>query len=713
MSLFLPNPCLLGILVAVSTHSGPLLVYHYPPKPKAHNYKATPVSQQLSQELLQNEYFDDFSSSSSGDEGRNDESDASSTTCSMTTDSVGFRNLPEGNYVSGKALLELIEEKERRRSRKAAKRSALQAKLAKTTSHDAESIHKEAEQEVDDKKVFGFDVDFLSELVHPPHLICNNRFDLSVDDMTFVGLPIHVNDDGTWRRTGNASRRSKSKKSSSKVSGVYSAHSDNPAEPEASEDETLEMPTLTKPEPRDDCPMHMFHIVFVMNPPIVEYNQRIDEMFHYVISRLSLILRYEQAKSNYVWNELLAISKVKEESGDMDPHELSDRIIAHSSLARAVSSCYNSISNSNIANLEINGKLRSFQIPIKTEFSTLLPSTVPVLPGSYLSSINPFTADTETESTADGYDDMVHLALLLLDDPETIISDIQAEKESVLANFIRTIRATESLNRLAAASGMDIQQIQSFASHLIYWRRARMIPPIQARNVYIVSPMAPISSLKHDMSLFKQQFQALPSLSRFLSLLSSSKPRQYSSFIPSHDHRDMYLGAIAWLIRHGYVTQLHTYVWVKISSQIKMEVDEELENEAMKNHTRQPQKTNPKASTDNSSKVVSTDNSSKKEEQPIKVARADSNTTARLIIEDEGDTILLDPERASAIERRWVAKCLEGKLPEIVTLFYRLLKYFNGKHPLEILLVREGLSRQELRRLLAATEEYIISVKHW
>ena len=110
----------------------------------------------------------------------------------------------------------------------------------------------------------------------------------------------------------------------------------------------------------------MFHLVFVMNPPVIESNYRVDEMFHYVISRLSLVLRYEQQKHDYVSQQvknILALRELLEGNESL--------LTEKSSLSRVIRDCFEGISTSTIANLSINGKLRSFQIPIKTEFHSL------------------------------------------------------------------------------------------------------------------------------------------------------------------------------------------------------------------------------------------------------------------------------------------------------------------------------------------------------
>ena len=236
------------------------------------------------------------------------------------------------------------------------------------------------------------------------------------------------------------------------------------------------------------------------------------------------------------------------------------------------------------------GKLRSFQIPIKTEFHSLPDPSVPFLPASYLSSTVELLGDTsfinvgETSRYGHAFNSVqdeensaekiiVYFALLLLDDPESIIKDMKTETDSTLAKFIRMIEPTESLLKLSARnSKLDISQIKDFAFHLIYWRRARVILPLSSRSVYIVSNGSHHYKVVRRYLIFNRRFPTLPSLPHFLKLLSpqSRKPQQFATVIPSKDHRDRYLQALGWLIKHGYVTQLQTFIWLKISRKIKL-----------------------------------------------------------------------------------------------------------------------------------------------
>jgi hypothetical protein len=677
---FLPNPCLLGILLSISTHNGPQLVFHYPPKPKDFGYKATPF-------VLDNDLLD------SDDYSTDDESDTSSEP-SERGDNSREDWLQDKNYVSGQTLLDLLDEQDRKRAERESRRVMKSSKKNSISSNprtnsEINSLrsnehhhHKQKEN-----KVFGFDVEFLSEIVTPPRQLCNSRFEFTVDDMAFLGLPIHVNEEGRWRthasKTGKQSRHSSMSK-------------------EEQVEEELEEP---KQEESENT-MSMFHVVFVMNPPVVEYHYRIEEMFHYVVSRLALVLRYEQAKSNYVWSESQKILKIKEQLEELPLYDLYANILQESSLAQTIVQCFNSISTSNIANLQVQDKMISLQIPLRNQFKSLMPKTTPVIPGSYLSSTIIDENSSEDEEQNIGF-----MALLLLDEPDSIITELKAEPGSPLAKFIKSIHPTISLNKLAQRNNMDPLQLASFAKHLIYWRRARALVPLHLKSVFIVSPMAPLDNIRDRLKSFKQEFPPLPSLPSFLSLLSNTKPRPFVTIIPSRDHRDIYMDALAWLIRYGYVTQLLTFVWIKIPNRVKISVEEDLEREGLT-----------KKSKDSKFKMadISTDATGKDKNGQ----RSHSSSSSQLkhfwngqevIIEEEEeeDTILLEPERATAVERRWIGKVIKGQPQELVVLFHKLVKYFNGKTPLEVMMVKENVSRHDVRRLLHGINDYVISVKHW
>ncbi|GAV29615.1 hypothetical protein PMKS-003116 [Pichia membranifaciens] len=967
-SLLLPNPCLLGIVFTIATHDGNQLVFHYPPKPNEYGFQATPLDiNELSNEVEglndssedelyedededEDEYEDDIryndenddygvedeEEDDTQDESEFNDSDLDSvgtkSNRTLSTDSLASdqnrhqRTSSSSNnrYQSGRDLLELMYEREqkkkkkkilkrkqRMRKRKREKKKAFldsQSAISSLKTSISDSTHnsqkKNQNKEYKVEKLFSFDTDFISDLATPPKSLCNTRFELTVEDMVFLGLPIHIQDDGSWRvskkskfiRSKSMSTSQRSRKQScsdsnqneDKRSGSNRAsfnnsinlddHKVNDTETKNDDElhddhidhhndmEVLEYTGENSRVIEKDCGMYQFHMLFVMNPPVVEYNHRIDEMFHYIISRISLLLRYEQQKTNYVWEESKKILELKEDLAHLPINQQWKTIIEKSSLAKLICETYKAVSRSQIVNIEINGKLNSFQIPIRREFVVLPPNYVELPEYSTLSSISPFNQLNSYESPtslSQANDVMAFFGLILLDDTERIIRDIKAEKDSVIASFIRLIKPSESLQRLSVLSGLDIQEVKMFANHLVYWRRAMAILPLTSRSIYVVSPIAPIKNIYKDSPDFNRTFPNLPPLPTFLSMISdisTNKPKSISNIIPSRDHRDLYMDAIAWLFKHGYIIQLYTFLYLKITKEIKIKVAEEVEIEIKRkqelkkksalidkdltganenNSDSDNMGTDNKAKTDVSdiedleltdgedqsdgrvssngnslidlkdgepsdNETIEVDNngnnklgarmtdnsaetnlvqepsdsvtsqnavaaSSTEKRLPNGVRAGKNNPTDNLRDygseiqennttlpnqyirkdlnknngetgnahypspsgtesyynnsgsydqiqfeeEEEEDTILLEPEYSTSLERRWIAKVVEGQPSEISNLFYKVLKYMNGRNAQEVFMTQENISRHDMKKLCDAVAENFVVMRHW
>ncbi|KAJ8101785.1 nitrogen permease regulator of amino acid transport activity 3-domain-containing protein [Lipomyces tetrasporus] len=478
-------------------------------------------------------------------------------------------------------------------------------------------------------------------------------------------------------------------------------------------------------------PMNMFHVVFAMNPPELEYNARIDEMYDYVASPLAKCLRYEQHKSNYVWKQAQMMIRLRERAAmnGTTQEELWAQTLTHSSLALALAQVYLAISTSSIANVVINGSTRLFQIPIQMHSATLPSILEPVtVPGFYLT-----TEDYSDRLGANGEDrqngqagmPFLEHALLLLDAADKIINELQTDPRSPFARFIRSVSPTETLLKVAASSELSLHDVESYARHLIYWRRARIIIPVHRRGIYIVAPTAPLlwsvtlfldryssltlSSLHSHSKLFAKEFPSLPSLPRMLEEISSQEPRPYGNIIPSHNMREKYLDALAWLLRLGYLAQLRTFIWLRISKDIKKSVahDNRLRNARESSQNGDLVDDNNGYRYDNLLSDIDAKSQSQRDdvESPMNQASAEENQLE--------DTIILEPDRATVLERTWMDKIVAGQNESIVELFWRVAKYMNGKVAFEDVPGKEGIERREVRNLLASVNEHIIISRHW
>lgn len=121
-------------------------------------------------------------------------------------------------------------------------------------------------------------------------------------------------------------------------------------------------------------------------------------------------------------------------------------------------------------------------------------------------------------------------------------------------------------------------QVRKYAQHFIYWRRAIAIPPLHARDMYIVNPNCDMRKLPQAAARWARQFPLLPALPNFLAELSVA-PRPYKLHCPSKAHRPVYMAMLAWLMRGGWVTQLCTFAYVVVWPEIIYEVEYTLEAE--------------------------------------------------------------------------------------------------------------------------------------
>jgi hypothetical protein len=654
------------------------------------------------------------------------------------------------------------------------------------------------------------------KILSPSRSWHKRRFEVGINDLALIGWPVFVREDGSWRKQR---RKKKKKKPRAEWEGGELGHHES-EDGEGDEDMILspEMmasvasladsavsPTDTtkrasyasgrhgkyadgSADSDDKDHMTMFNVVFVMDPPLLEYSMRVKEIYENIIKKFAKALKWEQARTDYVWRESQHILQLRRKAREtsMFPfclfydqpanivpetsvHNLYSEIIQQSSLARAMYTVYTSISASKIASVSLSHDVSiSLQIPPLTSTPYLAGPTDKAYPGLWLT-----TADSATPMDDPGTDETnaphhvlaKHFALLLLDSEAAIIKDVELSGGALapaLAHYIRCSKPTKSFAQISASSGIPLSTIQMLASHLVYWRRARAIPPIHQRDTYIVSPNCDLSKLEVATIAYQTAFPTLPSLPKMLSALSGT-PRPYSSFIPSKDHKEAYFTILAWLLRGGWVTQLRTFARIKVTPEIKLAVETALRKEEVDRYLA---KANSNAEIDGDSSDDEDDASSSSssslashgsgDETPMpgrNEAHLQLRTSHKLLDRSTAlrlSSLILSPHRASPLESRWLdeivarfpdkpgfGQSLEATSPDIApkdiqTLLQKywpiFLKYFNGIDALEKIPVRETLKRklvwQVLTRLgfvtgpmgaveLDAREQVLVSVRHW
>jgi len=710
-----PNPCLVAILLIVKTRVGVHRVFHYPENP----------GQDKPHIKL------DYENSSEGDSSTSSEDDSYS-----SLEDEAYNRNQEGKSTRNSTEPELDE-----------------SGSASPARHDEGLGSAWRRVGASRDGLFGLPRE-IHHFLCPPRTAHKRRFEMSIDGRVFLGWPVFAREDGTWKR------KKKERPPKSEISVVKEEVKGScvPAEPQEGSDDQNPMQIdadlgettgndsaiedqgpvkrntsatngdaipnqaedihlsqrMAVQNPKDQ--LHMFHVVFVMNPPPIEYQLRVDEMYVHVVKKFSRALKLEQSRSDFVLRGADKIKSLQAKHGIIPRRPVHDdsylssteavnQICNQCPLARAVSVLYTHISTSRIAHLTLSPTLRfSLQIPIPTSISVLPSPLYPPLPGLWLT-----TASLSAQSNSQP--PPPHFALLILSDLPATIAEVNANPSPLAAPlifFLRLCRPTKSLLQTSQATGIPISDIQFLAAHLIYWRRARAIPPLHHRDTYIVSPNADLRKLKTAGAQYAKLFPALPSLPKMLGMLSMGGPRTYGSLIPSKDHREAYLGILAWLCRGGWVTQLRTFGWVRVPGDIRAKVDREvekkmvisMEGEGMDGGSLgRPSASASDHSMDDHHPSVSSSASSTHTAVPFPTLASSYH-----LGKDLAAIIIPHPLKASGLQSRYLAaisaSLVETDGNEVSEAWEVCLKYFNGgEHALEKIAVGEAWKRKRVEML--------------
>ncbi|KAM0322836.1 hypothetical protein ACHAQA_009177 [Verticillium albo-atrum] len=620
------------------------------------------------------------------------------------------------------------------------------------------------------ERVAGFPTQDLASVLTPAKSYHKTLFQLSLDPLYCVSYPIHVPENGVWKKKKKQQKSERAK--STKTDDTYMAPSESDAskqtgEAQPSSDATQSEQKEKEKEKEDDtddkrASMTMFNLVFIIHPKKHEVKELVATLYYNIIKKVNKAYKYSQQHSDFVWKEskrIIALKdKAREEKRKMS--SLWTEILMSSSLAASVQDIYEAVSQNKIAALQLDtvaGPLTpSVQIPVPFYVADLPQDGEEGQRGLWLTTANSFTGEDTIDEP--GFLDR-SFALLLMEDERKIIAELQADPDpttAAMVEFVRLSKPTQSFFQIGQSNVLSLGQVRKYAQHFIFWRRAIAIPPLHARDVYILSPNCDTRNLPRASIEWAKAFPLAPPLTNFLAELSYA-PRPYKHYCPSKAHRPTYLLMLGWLMRGGWVTQLCTFAYVVVWPEIQYEVEYELEAEELRRAEDSSLGTSaPSSSLESSDEghLASPSSSSSAalaaaplyvptmNEQVAEQARLDriAEKTQREATEKAaaharkvvpmaterpslneaphlaGATprIILDAKKAtgkdslylSAIGRRF----RDDKLAKAWQLYW---KYFNGQSALERIALQEDMKRKEAWTQLTAMSEYLICVRHW
>lgn len=283
-----PNPRLLAIILIVQSRAGPRFVFHYPPDPLSNPV----LTSQSTDEALPS--ADD----SSSDSGETSDAEKSS----IVRGHHQKRNLNDEVGSLGSAVK---------------KPPTTDEEEGDSTSSDSDPGHEAWTAPWE--SFLSMSTSALEKLLSPNTRTWHKRrFEVGVNELCFVGWPVFVRDDGTWQKR---KIRSRSRRDEMAGSGASFGHHEQSTIPSEKAEEKHAATKISEPRPRSPDhksasmeTMTMFNVVFVLNPPVLEYSLRVREMYDNVVKKLGRALKWEQARVDYVWKEAQIIMNLKDKA---------------------------------------------------------------------------------------------------------------------------------------------------------------------------------------------------------------------------------------------------------------------------------------------------------------------------------------------------------------------------------------------------------------
>ena len=160
--------------------------------------------------------------------------------------------------------------------------------------------------------LFEYSTTDLESILTPSRAYNKKKFELTLDPLRFISYPIHIREDGLWKK--KKAKKSKTPKEEHSEAGMTSVEAEGGKQVEKGKAADVN----NSDEDDDHGGMTMFNVVFVLRVSKEEASQLVAEIYEHVVKKFNKALNHAQASSNYVWKDselILAMKdKAREES---------------------------------------------------------------------------------------------------------------------------------------------------------------------------------------------------------------------------------------------------------------------------------------------------------------------------------------------------------------------------------------------------------------
>ena len=251
----------IGICLVIRAKEGPRFIFNFPPRPS--------INSSPGENLYGTDLIEEPDEGVEGDDGSDDsELEDDEYGLSYSFNNMGFNASASGR--SGHVQQENDEH------------------------YDTQS----GEHYVPWENMFEFKTTDLESILTPSRAFHKKKFELCLDPYNFVSYPIHIREDGGWKKK-KAKKTKKSKKG-----GDGEEVGDGAVKPVGNGSEDGD----------DHGGMTMFNVVFILNESKQKIDQKILDIYEHVVKKFNKALHHAQAQSDYVFKESEMILQMKEKA---------------------------------------------------------------------------------------------------------------------------------------------------------------------------------------------------------------------------------------------------------------------------------------------------------------------------------------------------------------------------------------------------------------
>ncbi|KAJ5071278.1 hypothetical protein M0811_10340 [Anaeramoeba ignava] len=415
-----------------------------------------------------------------------------------------------------------------------------------------------------EETVFQYSQDFLANLLCPDKSQLENIFELSVNNLLFIGFPLSLsvkkkNRFGSFKKFSSFNFQKQNSQTDSTLND-YFQQSNNLFSNSIIEEDNPKYVENTQEE------ITMFHIVFAAcklhcsqekfpeihhDKKIVtsnsDYLQQFIDSISLVAKQVSNAFHYLEKHSKYISTQVETIFEIidthKKSTQLEDEISLIKVILEKSSLARELRQIYHDLTGSLRQTTEviINNWLR-LSLSLRNPNMELFP----------------------------GFHFTAFKTLLLLDTKSKLRRDLPHGSSPLLLRLINNLDPTKNFLELEIITKIPRNQLFRLSAHLVFWKKARIISPITSESIYSPAPNSNLKMKQYEDS-FSNFFKHKIRLPEILEMISTFKEIGKYKIRTDVNIIDI----LIWLLRNNLAIQIEKTIFFKYNKDDKSELSHE------------------------------------------------------------------------------------------------------------------------------------------